>query len=63
MCDSSGKRRPVNDRLKDRTVKIMHDFIKNLEYRKSLERKKSRSKRTKSKMLQMLKSRVKRKKK
>ena len=37
--------------------------LKNLEYRKSLERKKSRTKRTKAKMLQMLKSRTKRKKK
>jgi len=37
--------------------------LKNLEYRKSLERKKSRTKRTKTKVLQMIKSRTKRKKK
>ena len=48
---------------KEKKLNIALAKLKNLEYRKSLERKKSRTKRTKAKMLQMLKSRAKRKKK
>ena len=29
IYDSSGKRNPVREKPKDRTVKITHDFIKN----------------------------------
>ena len=53
----------LDAQTKSAGTKVELAKLKNLEYRKSLERKKSRSKRTKSKMLQMLKSRVKRKKK
>ena len=53
----------LDAQTKSAGTKVELAKLKNLEYRKSLERKKSRSKRTKSKMLQMLKYRVKRKKK
>ena len=62
ILTDSGKKY-LDAQTKSSGTKVELAKLKNLEYRKSLERKKSRSKRTKSKMLQMLKSRVKRKKK
>ena len=62
ILTDSGKKY-LDAQTKSAGTKVELAKLKNLEYRKSLERKKSRSKRTKSKMLQMLKSRVKRKKK
>ena len=53
----------LDAQTKNAAVKVELAKLKNLEYRKSLERKKSRTKRTKAKMLQMLKSRTKRRKK
>jgi len=53
----------LDAQTKSAGTKVELAKLKNLEYRKSLERKKSRTKRTKAKMLHMLKSRVKRKKK
>ena len=53
----------LDAQTKSAGTKVELAKLKNLEYRKSLERKKSRTKRTKAKMLQMLKSRSKRRKK
>ena len=53
----------LDAQTKNAGTKVELAKLKNLEYRKSLERKKSRTKRTKTKVLQMLKSRTKRKKK
>ena len=53
----------LDAQTKSSGTKVELAKLKNLEYRKSLERKKSRTKRTKAKMLQMLKSRAKRRKK
>ena len=53
----------LDAKTKNAAVKVELAKLKNLEYRKSLERKKSRGKRTKAKVLQMLKSRAKRRKK
>ena len=53
----------LDAQTKSAGTKVELAKLKNLEYRKSLERKKSRAKRTKAKMLQMLKSRTKRRKK
>ena len=53
----------LDAQTKSSGTKVELAKLKNLEYRKSLERKKSRTKRTKTKVLQMLKSRTKRKKK
>ena len=53
----------LDAQTKSSGTKVELAKLKNLEYRKSLERKKSRTKRTKAKMLQMLKSRTKRRKK
>ena len=53
----------LDAQTKSSGTKVELDKLKNLEYRKSLERKESRTKRTKAKMLQMLKSRAKRRKK
>ena len=53
----------LDAQTKNAGTKVELAKLKNLEYRKSLERKKSRTKRTKAKMLQMLKSRAKRRKK
>ena len=52
----------LDAQTKNAAVKVELAKLKNLEYRKSLERKKSRTKRTKTKVLQMLKSRAKRRK-
>ena len=53
----------LDAQTKNAGTKVELAKLKNLEYRKSLERKKSRTKRTKTKVLQMLKSRAKRRKK
>ena len=53
----------LDSQTKSSGTKVELAKLKNLEYRKSLERKKSRTKRTKAKMLQILKSRAKRRKK
>ena len=53
----------LDAQTKNAGTKVELAKLKNLEYRKSLERKKSRTKRTKAKMLQILKSRAKRRKK
>jgi len=53
----------LDTQTRSAAAKVELAKLKNLEYRKSLERKKSRTKRTKAKMLQILKSRTKRKKK
>ena len=53
----------LDAQTKSSGTKVELAKLKNLEYRKSLERKKSRTKRTKAKMLQILKSRAKRRKK
>ena len=53
----------LDAQTRNAATKVELAKLKNLEYRKSLERKKSRAKRTKAKMLQMLKSRSKRRKK
>ena len=62
ILTDSGKKY-LDAQTKNAAVKVELAKLKNLEYRKSLERKKSRTKRTKAKMLQMLKSRTKRRKK
>ena len=62
VLTDSGKKY-LDAQTRNAAAKVELAKLKNLEYRKSLERKKSRTKRTKAKMLQMLKSRVKRKKK
>ena len=62
ILTDSGKKY-LDAQTKSAGTKVELAKLKNLEYRKSLERKKSRTKRTKAKMLQMLKSRTKRKKK
>ena len=62
ILTDSGKKH-LDAQTKNAGTKVELAKLKNLEYRKSLERKKSRTKRTKAKMLHMLKSRVKRKKK
>ena len=53
----------LDTQTRSAAAKVELAKLKNLEYRKSLERKKSRTKRTKTKVLQMLKSRAKRRKK
>ena len=53
----------LDTQTRSAAAKVELAKLKNLEYRKSLERKKSRTKRTKTKVLQMIKSRTKRKKK
>ena len=53
----------LDAQTKNAGTKVELAKLKNLDYRKSLERKKSRAKRTKTKVLQMLKSRAKRRKK
>ena len=53
----------LDAQTKSSGTKVELAKLKNLEYRKSLERKKSRTKRTKAKMLQILKSSSKRRKK
>ena len=53
----------LDAQTRNAATKVELAKLKNLEYRKSLERKKSRTKRTKAKMLQILKSRTKRRKK
>ena len=62
VLTDSGKKY-LDAQTKSAGTKVELAKLKNLEYRKSLERKKSRTKRTKTKVLQMLKSRAKRKKK
>ena len=62
ILTDSGKKF-LDAQTKSSGAKVELAKLKNLEYRKSLERKKSRTKRTKSKMLQILKSRAKRRKK
>ena len=62
VLTDSGKKY-LDAQTRNAAAKVELAKLKNLEYRKSLERKKSRTKRTKAKMLQMLKSRAKRKKK
>ena len=62
ILTDSGKKH-LDAQTKSAGTKVELAKLKNLEYRKSLERKKSRTKRTKAKMLQMLKSRSKRRKK
>ena len=62
ILTDSGKKY-LDAQTKSAGTKVELAKLKNLEYRKSLERKKSRTKRTKTKMLQMLKSRTKRRKK
>ena len=62
ILTDSGKKH-LDSQTKSAGTKVELAKLKNLEYRKSLERKKSRAKRTKAKVLQMLKSRAKRKKK
>ncbi len=62
ILTDSGKKY-LDAQTKSSGTKVELAKLKNLEYRKSLERKKSRTKRTKAKMLQILKSRTKRKKK
>ena len=53
----------LDTQTRSAAAKVELAKLKNLEYRKSLERKKSRTKRTKTKVLQILKSRTKRRKK
>ena len=62
ILTDSGKKH-LDAQTKNAGTKVELAKLKNLEYRKSLERKKSRTKRTKTKVLQMLKSRTKRRKK
>ena len=62
ILTDSGKKH-LDAQTKNAGTKVDLAKLKNLEYRKSLERKKSRTKRTKTKVLQMLKSRAKRRKK
>ena len=62
ILTDSGKKH-LDAQTKNAGTKVELAKLKNLEYRKSLERKESRTKRTKAKMLQMLKSRAKRRKK
>ena len=62
ILTDSGKKH-LDAQTKNAGTKVELAKLKNLEYRKSLERKESRTKRTKAKMLQMLKSRSKRRKK
>ena len=62
ILTDSGKKH-LDTQTKNAGTKVELAKLKNLEYRKSLERKKSRTKRTKTKVLQMLKSRAKRRKK
>ena len=62
ILTDSGKKY-LDAQTKNAGTKVELAKLKNLEYRKSLERKESRTKRTKAKMLQMLKSRAKRRKK
>ena len=62
ILTDNGKKH-LDAQTKSAGAKVELAKLKNLEYRKSLERKKSRTKRTKAKMLRMLKSRTKRKKK
>ena len=62
ILTDSGKKH-LDAQTKSSGTKVELAKLKNLEYRKSLERKKSRTKRTKTKVLQMLKSRAKRRKK
>ena len=62
ILTDSGKKH-LDAQTKNAGTKVELAKLKNLEYRKSLERKKSRAKRTKTKVLQMLKSRAKRRKK
>ena len=62
VLTDSGKKY-LDAQTRNAAAKVELAKLKNLEYRKSLERKKSRTKRTKAKMLQMLKSRTKRRKK
>ena len=62
VLTDSGKKY-LDAQTRNAAAKVELAKLKNLEYRKSLERKKSRTKRTKAKMLQILKSRSKRRKK
>ena len=62
VLTDSGKKY-LDAQTRNAAAKVELAKLKNLEYRKSLERKKSRAKRTKAKVLQMIKSRAKRKKK
>ena len=62
VLTDSGKKY-LDAQTRNAAAKVELAKLKNLEYRKSLERKKSRAKRTKAKGLQMIKSRAKRKKK
>lgn len=62
ILTDSGKKY-LDAQTRNAAAKVELAKLKNLEYRKSLERKKSRTKRTKAKMLQILKSRSKRRKK
>ena len=62
ILTDSGKKY-LDAQTRNAAAKVELAKLKNLEYRKSLERKKSRTKRTKAKMLQILKSRTKRKRK
>jgi Trm5-related predicted tRNA methylase len=62
VLTDSGKKY-LDAQTRSAAAKVELAKLKNLEYRKSLERKKSRTKRTKAKMLQILKSRSKRRKK
>ena len=62
VLTDTGKKH-LDAQTKNAGTKVELAKLKNLEYRKSLERKKSRTKRTKTKVLQMLKSRAKRRKK
>ena len=62
ILTDNGKKH-LDAQTKNAGTKVELAKLKNLEYRKSLERKESRTKRTKAKMLQMLKSRAKRRKK
>ena len=62
VLTDSGKKY-LDAQTRNAAAKVELAKLKNLEYRKSLERKKSRTKRTKAKMLQILKSRAKRRKK
>ena len=62
VLTDSGKKY-LDAQTRNAAAKVELAKLKNLEYRKSLERKKSRTKRTKAKMLQILKSRTKRRKK
>ena len=62
VLTDSGKKY-LDAQTRNAAAKVELAKLKNLEYRKSLERKKSRTKRTKTKVLQILKSRTKRRKK